>query len=254
MASVEVITVGTGNCRQGPMRGMSCSTFRFNGDFFVIDIGSGAIQSIMQIGVPPVKISRIVLTHFHMDHILDLFHLIWLRHCNKKEVRDVLEVFAPRGLKRLLSTLQSVFGDSVSTQQNMVIVNEIGVGESVKRGEVCFRFFKTTHTVESVGVTFVAGGRTVSFTGDCGLDGSLVDGCCGADLCVSECSFPGSSPVPTHMGAVECGLLAKRSSVKHLVLTHIPHPVDVDLIEKNIRKNYDGTITVASDFSKFVIG
>ena len=90
----EIIFLGTSASAPSAKRGLSAQIVKHNEYRFLIDCGEGTQRQILQSGVGFKNLTRILLTHGHLDHILGLGGLLstFLRW----EAIDELEIFGGR--------------------------------------------------------------------------------------------------------------------------------------------------------------
>ena len=70
--SLHVVLCGTGSPLPDPDRAASCTAVLAGGHFFIIDAGPGSWENLQVWGLPIAKVSGVLLTHFHSDHIGEL--------------------------------------------------------------------------------------------------------------------------------------------------------------------------------------
>ncbi|MCA8979074.1 MAG: ribonuclease Z, partial [Planctomycetes bacterium] len=75
----------------------------------LLDCGSGTIRALDAQDVTLAELRRVVVTHFHVDHCLDLAALAFARR-NPAARAGPLEIFAPERLCEVLAGLESAFG------------------------------------------------------------------------------------------------------------------------------------------------
>jgi ribonuclease BN (tRNA processing enzyme) len=229
---------------------MACTAVGAGGRWFLVDAGSGALHACLQAGIDYDEIRGIFLTHFHIDHLLDLVQIVWLRHLRRDTLAGPLSIVGPPGLAALLGGLDAAFGGALKLACALLDVRELGPGARADVAGLSCEPFATAHTPESQGYRLADGTATVAFTGDTGLADGVVAACRGAAAAVLECSFAAPVPVETaaHLGPLECAEIGARSGVRHLLLTHLPAGADEEAILGAVRARYDGRVTVARDF------
>lgn len=68
--------------------------------FYLIDCGEGTQSRLMKLGINPLKISAIFISHLHGDHIFGLFPLISTMGMMGR--RNTLKIFAPRPFDEMM--------------------------------------------------------------------------------------------------------------------------------------------------------
>jgi ribonuclease Z len=103
----EILFLGTSASAPSAKRGLSSQIISHNEFRFLVDCGEGTQRQILQSGVGFKRLTRILLTHGHLDHILGLGGLMstFLRW----EAIDELEIFGGRStLERVHDLLYGV--------------------------------------------------------------------------------------------------------------------------------------------------
>lgn len=103
----EILFLGTSASAPSAKRGLSGQIVSHNEHRFLIDCGEGTQRQILQSGVGFKRLTRVLLTHGHLDHILGLGGL--LSTFLKWEAIEELEIFGGRTtLDRVHSLLYDV--------------------------------------------------------------------------------------------------------------------------------------------------
>ena len=103
----EILFLGTSASAPSAKRGLSAQIVSHNEYHFLVDCGEGTQRQILQSGIGFKRLTRVLLTHGHLDHILGLGGLLstFLRW----EAIDELEVFGGRAtLERVRDLLYGV--------------------------------------------------------------------------------------------------------------------------------------------------
>ena len=99
----EILFLGTSASAPSAKRGLSAQIVTHNEYRFLIDCGEGTQRQILQAGVGFRHLTRILLTHGHLDHILGLGGLV--STFMRWEAIDQLEIFGGRGTLDRVRTL-----------------------------------------------------------------------------------------------------------------------------------------------------
>lgn len=184
-----------------------------DGHVYMVDCGEGALRRLVQAGFAPKDVSKLFLTHQHMDHILDLPSLIaydW-----QFDDRSEIDIFGPQGLAatvrhalEFLDVGEKIFSVQMPphpAMKDIVDVTELGAipepREIYRDDKVRVLAVENSHYSElpQTGLSFVprsysyrfeTAERTVVFTGDTGPSVAVTKLAAGADLLVSEVIQP----------------------------------------------------------------
>ena len=103
----EILFLGTSASAPSAKRGLSAQIVKHDEYRFLIDCGEGTQRQILQSGMGFKHLTRILLTHGHLDHILGLGGL--LSTFMRWEAIDELEIFGGRNtLERVRTLLEEV--------------------------------------------------------------------------------------------------------------------------------------------------
>lgn len=107
MENLEISFLGTGNAIPTKKRNHSAILVSYKTDSFLIDCGEGTQRQFKFLNLSPHKITKLLITHWHGDHILGipgLFQTLAMSGYNK-----TLEIFGPSKTKENVQALMNVF-------------------------------------------------------------------------------------------------------------------------------------------------
>jgi len=227
------------------------------GPVTLFDCGPGTIRALGPTNLAIGDVERVVVSHFHPDHWLDLLALAFARRNPTLGDLPALEIVGPRGLAEILERGASLVGSKSWLRFERTTVVEIdpaGGREPPDRGPIRLTWVATGHTPEGVAWRAdLEGGASVAYTGDTGENPSVADLARGASLFVCECSFPDDRGMELHLTPSSAGRLAARAECRRLLLTHFYPAVDPETARKEAAKVYRGPIEVSRDGSVFPI-
>lgn len=139
----ELIFLGTSSSAPSIHRGLSSHIVLYRQHRFMIDCGEGTQRQILQSGIGFKQLTRILLTHSHLDHILGLGGL--MSTFMRWESIESLEIFGGRNtLQRVKTLLNDVV--LVGKEPPMPLhLREIGPGVFVDEPDFTVSAFPVTH-------------------------------------------------------------------------------------------------------------
>jgi ribonuclease BN (tRNA processing enzyme) len=215
-----------------------------------IDCGAGTMHAMARLGLPWWRLSHVLVTHFHIDHLGELPALIVAMKYALPAPRPDLDlvIAGPVGLRHILHELGHLFGEDLFQLHFDSMVMQVdpdadlGIGRDLR-----LRTAKTAHTPESLAYRVDTDGRSIGFTGDTAPDPGLAAFFAGASCLVAECALLTPTPGRAHLDVASLGELATRAGVAHLVVTHAGFDPDAERLGERLAAVYPGRITIAAD-------
>ena len=103
MDEFTLTIIGSGSALPMHGRHPSAQVLRHNDFYCLIDCGEGTQERLRPAGIKPFKISTILITHLHGDHVFGLPGLLSsFAHLQRTEP---LTLFGPAGLKGFLESI-----------------------------------------------------------------------------------------------------------------------------------------------------
>lgn len=223
-----------GNNGPYPGPGGACSGYLLEeGETRVlIDCGSGVLANLQKVTAIN-KISAVVLTHLHNDHMSDMLVLKYAVEVGKSRGLSfgALDVWAPPEPLQMFNFLKS--GSAFN-------VNPITPDIKLTKGELEITFAKMSHSVLCYGVSCTSGNRKFVFSGDTSWDDELEGFFRGSDVLMLDAGLLERDRTETapHMTAAECGIMAARINTGKLLLTHLWPGYDVCEVEAEAAEHY----------------
>lgn len=261
--NLHVVILGSGSPQAGAKR-LPQSTAVIAGDrFIVVDAGEGAGRQIADLALPLNRVTDVLITHFHSDHIGGLGQLL---NQSWNFGRDhAITVRGPEGLESVMQGFARVYAADISYRAANVVEHndpalalaqvetfpELQPGHPevlLDDGEIKITAFRVDHghVHPAVGYRIDYRGRSVVISGDTVASPLMVEPARGADLLVHEAlnvmmvtegaqgleaaGLPveadrARAVVGYHADTLALADIAREAGVHHLVLTHlIPVP------------------------------
>lgn len=168
-----------GNWSSHMKRGVRNSSIILD-DRIVFDFGPHTLESVLERGIDPCKIEKVLITHMHLDHYLGLPELIWYRSAAK--VREPLIVMGPAGIRD-------------ATGRLLELVNTPGEGYSVNvdytelKNSDDVSVYEGNHIIPDNVYRVEYMGKTLVFTGDTAYHRNVVRAAEDADVLIHEMTY-----------------------------------------------------------------
>ncbi len=243
---MDVFLLGTGTAIPVEKHSPSGLVVKAAGQRLLFDIGPGTLGRLRMADLECGQIDHLLLTHLHPDHTLDLATLLLVfNYAPNAERTAPFPITGCRGLREFVKRLIDLYAEVAPVSFELRLQEVYEEGFSI--GPLAISAAPTGHTADSVAYRVDDGSRALVYSGDAAPSGALARLAEGADLLVSECSFPSGWPTDDHLNADTVGEIAQRARVKSLVLTHTyPPAIAVDLVGQ-IRRNYEGSVQLGID-------
>ncbi len=255
--ALHVIVCGSGSPLPAPERSQACVLVFAGGHGYVFDTGMGSVENLATWRIPAERIDHVFLTHFHSDHIADLYELNLLGWVAGRS--GPLRVHGPQGVETVVEGFQKAYsldrgyrvahhGDLLAPENGHIVAAPFDLGPKTwvvhEDGEVKISAFRVEHDpVEpAVGYRVDYRGRSVVISGDTVRSESLTEAARNVDLLLHEALAPhvvatlkreteaSGQPRLTkimidipdyHTSPVEAAELANEANVRKLVLYHL---------------------------------
>ncbi len=252
-----------------------------SGDIRVmVDCGPAAVYKMVKLGVHPVDISHLFLTHHHFDHMADLGTFLMTRWDQSTGDEEPLKVFGPANTREIVDrligdsgafafdlrartehhlskTMHSLRGGSLPRSGPAIEVQDVGPGELVDVPGLRVTAAQTEHVQpfhDSLAYRIDLPDASVVLTGDAQPCDHIVEIASGASVLVSLCGnfqsrLQERGVEQGQTGTLGAAEMAAESGVQQLFLVHM----STDLTSQRekalaeVRAIYDGGEVVMTD-------
>ncbi len=258
---MTVVLCGTGSPLPDPDRAGACTAILAGGEFVLVDSGSGSWENIDLAHLPTGRLSAVLLTHFHSDHIGDLGETItqsWIAGRSRP-----LDIYGPPGTARVVDGFVGAYAQDADYrtahhgETHMpraiapAVAHEVALGDAPEAAAVVFdrnglrvtMFNVDHHPVHpAVGYRFDYRGNIVVVSGDTKKAASVQQQAAGADLLIHEAlsrdmigrvsdiarqlgheriGALAHDTLDYHTSPVEAAEIARDAQVRTLVFSHV---------------------------------
>lgn len=179
--------------------------------YVVFDAGNG-IYKLDQY-IKEDKPISLFISHFHIDHVSGLHSL------GKFKFSQPINIYMGKGRKKDFDILVNPPYTSPKPT-SLITYQELADGKHQIPFPV--EVIEQFHAYRNHGYRVTLEGKTVAYSGDCGISEGSMTLAKNADLLIHECSYK-ADHLPTnwgHVGPTEAAKLAKDAGVKKLILNH----------------------------------
>ena len=218
-----------------------------NETLVLVDCGSNPLVKLGRLGLSIHKLSDIIITHFHPDHVGGLASLLmdmWL--LGKEKPVSI------HGLPETLEKIESMMDlyDWKRWQGFYPVVfhplSEHGMGQVLVTPEMEIESSKMCHMIPSVGIRVkaAASGKVLAYSSDTEPCEQVIQLAWHADDLFHEANGAGIG----HSSAFQAGETASKAGVKNLYLIHYPTgDFQNDDIVREAATRFDGIVKLAVD-------
>lgn len=252
--NIEVGFLGTGGSVATEDRDNTALAIAYGDDLLLVDCPGAVIQKLKRMEIDPRRLTSILVTHVHPDHIYGLPILVHGLMLDEMRITLYASEQSLRFCQDLLDLYQ-LRSDHIKCRLDFESVQD-GEMFSPIAGMDC-RAMHVPHKDSSLAFfwNFKQEARSLVYSGDSPLYPPLFKAAAGCDLLVHDCSVPSRLArqydflLKMHTTALDLGRLSQESLVKRLAPVHFFGELDYSLeeIEAEIRRNYSGELIIPSD-------
>lgn len=150
---MESFILGTGGMMPLPNRNLTSMLLRREGELFLFDCGEATQISLRQLNLKWKKISVILISHTHADHITGLPGILMLTAQVERD--DPLVIIGPPKVKEYVESSRRVLDMYINYPLEIREIAKPGIPQEVHRGEgYSIRSFPLRHSKVCVGYVF----------------------------------------------------------------------------------------------------
>lgn len=215
----------------------------------LLDVGGSPVQKLRRVGVDPVGLAAVVVTHTHPDHVYGLPALVQSLlilgrrvplpvHCRVEHVALVEQLLDLFGLRREGLDVPVI---GVAPREGVAIL---------ETADLALTGSPNIHgAMPNLAVRAEAGGRSVVYSSDTRPCPEVIALARGATALVHEATFARPNPAEWHSTAREAGEIARAAGVGRLVLAHVGYTEHGRLAARSreARAAFGGPVAVAEE-------
>lgn len=243
-----------GGSAAGIGTGQGCSGYLVNVDdaVFVLDLGPSTLIELRK-HTDFRKLDAIVISHLHMDHVLDLFILRFMLNYNPVKPDGKIPLYLPPDGLAFMARAAELWAtepDEVEGYFSDVFdMSEYDPAGTVSVGTATISFQETVHVIPCWAMRVQTPEGDFVYTADTGTDADLTAFAKGAGLIIADSAATADAPDEVkrtvHCDARAVAELAARSDAQHLVLSHQWEELDPLKNLEIARQHFQGRISIA---------
>lgn len=224
---MKLTVLGSGTGTPNPDRAATSILLDVAGYYLMLDCGPAALRNLTLAGVDHRAVDAIFISHFHLDHTLDLWAFFFTTaYPDFNRLRPV-QIFAPRGFEKLHQGLLAAYGPELAPPMEAIQTVTVDPDrpwkgfESPYLPDLAISTAPVAHRPESIAYRLEIDGLSLVYAGDTGWSEELIGLARGADWLILEATRPDSDPTEGHLTPTQAGRLAQRAGVGRLLLNHL---------------------------------
>jgi ribonuclease Z len=147
---IEIIFLGTSSMVPTKERNQSGILISYGTHGILVDCGEGTQRQLKLANIPLSKITKILITHWHADHVLGLPGMI--QSMGASEYSKKLEIYGPKGTKQYF---QHMFKAFFSDRTVDMEVKEIPPGKFFENEDFILEACSLEHGITTYGYNFI---------------------------------------------------------------------------------------------------
>ena len=176
--ALQVLVCGSSSPLPAPGRAQACIAIITPDHFYIIDSGAGSTVNVNFARLPIQRLDGVLLTHFHSDHIGELYELNLASWVQGRP--EPLQVFGPEGVTKIIAGINDTYaldrGYRVAHHSAALLPPALGIlqaqtispGIVVEDDDITIKAILVDHAPVAPAVAYHINykGRTVLVTGD----------------------------------------------------------------------------------------
>ena len=152
--NIKITFLGTSDSVPSATRNHPAILLTYQGENILIDCGEGTQRQFRKAKLNPCKVNRILITHWHADHVLGIPGLI--KTLALSGYKKTLYIYGPRGTKSFMGIFLKLFA---FRQEYPIKIQEVE-GKFFETKDFYLEAEKMTHRIPCNAYSFVKKGQT----------------------------------------------------------------------------------------------
>ncbi len=147
---MQITFLGTSSMIPTKDRNQIAVFLRYGSDGILFDCGEGTQRQFKIAGISLSKITKILISHWHGDHVLGLPGL--MQSLSSSNYTNKLEIYGPNGTKKRIEKMFEAF---VFDKRLDFVINEVKSGVFFENKDFILEAYPLEHGIETLGFRFV---------------------------------------------------------------------------------------------------
>jgi ribonuclease Z len=147
--AIDITFLGTSQAVPTAKRNHTSILVRYNNEMILVDCGEGTQRQFRIARINPCKLTRILITHWHGDHVFGIPGLLQTLALNG--YNKTLYVYGPKGTKKFMDMIYQLF---VFSGKIDVRVEEVTKGEFIDAKDFVVEAFPVSHSTYCLAYSF----------------------------------------------------------------------------------------------------
>lgn len=237
----ELHFIGTGDAFGSGGRRNSAILLREGGHNMLLDCGPTTLAGLHALGIDPLEIDAIAISHFHGDHVAGVPFLL-LDYLYENRRRRPLTILGPPGIQARVDAMTGLFEYSSEMELPYELsYREFSSPDPLAIGDLTLTPLPAHHprSTHPHMLRIDTPSRQILFSGDTGWHEGLPSQVAGADLFICECVFM-EAGFQFHLDHETLERERERLRARRILLTHLGREVLDDLGRVHFDTAHDG--------------
>jgi len=147
---MEIVFLGTASMFPTKDRNPSAVFISYGSEGILVDCGEGTQRQMKITEIRLTKITRILISHWHGDHVYGLPGL--LQSLDASEYNKTLQIYGPKGTKKYFEILGKGF---VFKRSMDIEIKEVSEGKFFENEDFLLEALPLEHDIETLGFNFI---------------------------------------------------------------------------------------------------
>lgn len=153
VSAMEIVFLGTSSMVPTKERNQSAVFITYKNEGILVDCGEGTQKQFKIAGIPLPKVTKILISHWHGDHVLGLPGLLQTLGSSTTDHR--MQVFGPRGTKEQFVHMQKAFYMEDNNNRLALEVNDVEKEIVFENEDFYIEAKRLQHSVPCLGYSIV---------------------------------------------------------------------------------------------------